>query len=112
MSLAFKKQQKLLKTDDFSSVFDFRRALTGKYLTISYKPNSMHHARIGVVVAKKSFPTAVERNFIKRRMREIFRLNCHHLQELDLVVRPRQQIRGVGYNALCADFLELVAKIR
>ncbi len=112
MTFAFKKQHKLLKTDEFSSVFDFRKAITGKYITISFKPNTKNHARIGIVVAKKLFPTAVERNLIKRQLREIFRINCNQLQHSDLVVRPRQQIRGVGYNALCDDFLKQVAKIR
>ncbi len=75
-------------------------------------PNQLTHARIGIVVAKKSFPTAVERNLIKRRLREIFRLHQAQMANLDVVIRPRQQVRGVSYQQLAKDFVQVLARIR
>lgn len=43
-------------------------------------------ARLGIVVAKKNVKLAVERNRIKRLVRETFRLQQQHLNGLDVVV--------------------------
>ncbi len=75
-------------------------------------PNQLTHARIGIVVAKKSFPKAVERNLIKRRLREIFRFHQAQMANLDVVIRPRQQVRGVSYQQLAKDFVQVLARIR
>jgi len=112
LNFAFQRHKRLLKTDDYSSVFNFKRSLTGQYLNISYKPNQCNHARLGVVVAKKLFPTSVERNRIKRLLREIFRLNSSQLKKVDLIVRPRLQVRSIKYTALQDDFLQIVERIK
>jgi ribonuclease P protein component len=47
-----------------------------------------HQARLGLAIAKKLLPRAVDRNRIKRIVRESFRL--HQLQEYDFVVLARR----------------------
>ena len=49
----FRGAHRLHKTDEFSSVFAFRRALRGRYYMLHYRPNGLDTARLGVVVAKK-----------------------------------------------------------
>lgn len=49
------------------------------------RPNTLPHARLGVVVAKRFAPRAVTRNTIKRVARELFRVS--QFSALDLIVR-------------------------
>ncbi len=70
----FPRQVRIIKTDDFSSVFSFRKRITGDFLVIHYQPNQLNTLRLGVVVAKKFTRLSVERNYMKRVLRELFRL--------------------------------------
>lgn len=45
-----------------------------------YEPESESEIRIGVSVPKKKFKKAVDRNLLKRRIREAFRINQTSLQ--------------------------------
>lgn len=55
-------------------------------------PNHLEHARIGVTISKKRAKTAVQRNRIKRRVRETFRLKQHKIPAFDVVVIAKQGI--------------------
>ncbi|HOV85159.1 MAG TPA: ribonuclease P protein component [Syntrophobacteraceae bacterium] len=63
---------------------DYRQAKrTGKrvrtaHFTINWRPNNLPHHRLGMVVQKR-FWGAVQRNRIKRRLREWFRLHKHEI---------------------------------
>jgi ribonuclease P protein component len=52
------------------------------------RPNELGHARLGMIVSKRLFSRAVDRNRIRRLIRETFRLSVQTLPALDLVVRP------------------------
>lgn len=52
--------------------------------------NDLGYARLGLVVAKKNAKRANKRNYMKRVLREWFRLHRHQLGGEDVVVRVRQ----------------------
>jgi ribonuclease P protein component len=84
----FPRSSRLLKTDEYSSVFNFRCGKTGRYLNIYAKPNIANlSARLGIVVGKKQLRTAVSRNLAKRVVRDTFRLHRNELPNLDYIVR-------------------------
>lgn len=78
---------RLKKTDEFSSVFAFRRSLRGGPFQLFYRPNGLTSARLGVVVGKRFVRHAVKRNRVKRVVREAFRLARPGLPAFDLVLR-------------------------
>lgn len=86
----FARDARLLKTDDFSSVFSLRASVSNDYFQVLGKPNQSQHARLGLVVGKKTDKRAVGRNYIKRTVRELFRQNTEYLLGLDVVVRSRK----------------------
>lgn len=61
--------------------------------TVLSRPNGMGHARLGLVVGKRHARRAVERNRIKRVIRESFRAALPRLPAHDIVVLPA---RGVA----------------
>ncbi|MBS3917109.1 MAG: ribonuclease P protein component [Sulfuritalea sp.] len=100
--LGFRGEHRLRKTDEFSSVFAFRKTLRGKNFDVLYRPGLSDSARLGVVVAKKFVRSAVNRNMVRRIVRESFRLSRAKLLPNDIVVRvssrmvapDRRQVRG------------------
>lgn len=49
--------------------------------------NGMQTARIGLIVGKRALRRAVDRNRVKRVIRETFRLNRQELPKADIVVQ-------------------------
>jgi ribonuclease P protein component len=83
---------RLLKTDDFSSVFSLRRSCGDAWFQVLTAPNGSPVARLGLVVGKKVERRAVGRNRIKRLVREMFRADAASLAGLDIVVRARRSV--------------------
>jgi ribonuclease P protein component len=81
----YDRSRRIVKTDEFSSVFRLRPAYRTDNFTLYVRPNNLPHARLGVVVAKRLAPRAVTRNMIKRLARELFRKA--ELQAVDCIVR-------------------------
>ena len=81
----FARVRRIVKTDEFSSVFRLRPAQKTAHFVLYTRPNSLPHARLGVVAAKRFAPRAVTRNAIKRATRELFRTT--ELPPLDCIVR-------------------------
>ena len=86
----FPANMRLHKTDEFSSVFNFRCSVSGTFLQVLAKPNNLANPRLGVIVSRKISKRAVDRNYIKRALREYFRLNQQECGNLDVVVRVRK----------------------
>jgi ribonuclease P protein component len=81
----FARIRRIIKTDEFSSVFRLRPAQKTPHFVLYTRPNTLPHARLGIVVAKRFAPRAVTRNTIKRVTRELFRTTP--LPALDCIVR-------------------------
>jgi ribonuclease P protein component len=85
VSEAYSRDRRIVKTDDFSSVFRLRPVQRSAHFVLYARGNTLGHARLGVVVAKRFAPRAVTRNTIKRLARETFRQSA--LPALDCIVR-------------------------
>ena len=81
----FARVRRIVKTDEFSSVFRLRPAHKTAHFVLYTRSNDLPHARLGVVVAKRFAPRAATRNTIKRVTRELFRVS--KLPALDCIVR-------------------------
>jgi ribonuclease P protein component len=90
VSYRYHKRQRLTKADEFSSVFSLRRTIHSSYFQVFIRPNGLHQARLGLVVGKSVARHAVRRNYMKRVIREYFRLHAKEVDGFDIVVRVKQ----------------------
>ena len=67
------------------------------------RPNSLGHARLGIVVAKRLAPRAVTRNLVKRLTREIFRKSG--LAAVDCIVRLNRPLAPKRQSAASSKAL-------
>lgn len=106
----FPKSRHLLKTDEISSVFSFKCRFSGEYLQLLVKPNPLHYPRLAMIVAKKTAPRAVDRNYMKRVVREVFRLEQATLGGMDCVVRANKRFGRTDFDGVQAELRQLFAK--
>ncbi|MBA1221016.1 ribonuclease P protein component [Pseudomonas fulva] len=94
VSQDFSREKRLLTPRHFKAVFDSPTGkVPGKNLLILARENGLDHPRLGLVIGKKSVKLAVQRNRLKRLMRDSFRLNQQALAGLDIVIVAR---KGLG----------------
>ena len=82
----FPKAARLLKTDEFSSVFRLRPWRRTAHFVVYARPTG-NDARLGLVIGKKYAPRAVTRNLVRRLAREVFRLRRAEYGGWDVLLR-------------------------
>jgi ribonuclease P protein component len=106
----FPLECRVRKTDEYSSVFAFRRSIRGRYFVLHYRPGN-GLARLGLVVARKLARHAVTRNRLKRLAREHFRHIRAGLPAHDMALRLAQKTDGATREQLREDIASLFARL-
>lgn len=77
MKLTFGKNEKLKSRKAFDELFSDGKTFVSHPIRFVYKikPKVDYDIRVGVSVGKKKFKHAVDRNLLKRRAKEAYRLN-------------------------------------
>ncbi len=108
VSRDFGREKRLLTPRQFKAVFDSPSGkLPGRNVLLLVRENDLPHPRIGLVIGKKSVKLSVERNRIKRQLRETFR---HHQMDLagwDIVVIARKGLADLDNPELAKQFAKL-----
>ncbi len=80
-------------------------------LVLYSRRNHLKQNRVGITTGKK-LGHAVVRNRIRRRLREVYRLNEPRFQPgYDIVVVARHHAADVGFSTLQADYLHAAEKL-
>ena len=86
VSYEFNRESRLLTPGQFQNVFAKPLRFGSSHITVLITPNPNNKNRLGLAIAKKRVKLAVQRNRIKRQIRESFRLNQHNLPCIDMVI--------------------------
>jgi len=86
----FPRSARLLTPADYSRVFEQATKSTDDCFTVLCRASEKGQSRLGLAIAKKSVKRAVDRNLIKRIIRESFRHHQTELKGLDFVVMARR----------------------
>ena len=97
---------RLLRRVEYDAVYKVGRRRSSREFTIFVRPNGLDFSRFGWSI-KKALGGAVQRNRIRRRIREIVRL---HRQEIapgwDIVIHPRSSAITAEFSTLSTDLLK------
>ncbi len=88
MNYSFTKQLRLQKSVQFKFVSTRGKRLKGRFFVVIYKITNENN-RLGVTASKKCSKKAVERNRLKRIIRESFRHSQAQFSAYDIVVIAR-----------------------
>lgn len=105
----FPKLFRLTRRSEFDAVFDAQTSAKDAVLAVHARPNGLGRPRLGIIVGKR-VRRAVDRNRIKRLIREAFRLRREELPgDRDFVVIPRR-IARLTLPEVSASLVALAAK--
>jgi len=100
----FLRRDRLRKHADFDRVYRNGRRLFSAHMTVFFLGSDQGPARVGFTITR-ALGKAVERNRLRRRLREAARLNLGKVgNAVDVVIHPKK-------SALAADFAELREEI-
>lgn len=106
---AFPKTARLLSAKDYKPVFDHpRHKASNKQFLFLATASRTRRPRIGLVIAKKHISTAVQRNRLKRALREAFRLRQANLPLIDIVVLARKDADKLSTSELRSMINKLI----
>jgi ribonuclease P protein component len=108
VSRGFGREKRLLTPRQFKAVFDSPNGkVPGKNVLLLARDNELDHPRLGLVIGKKSVKLSVERNRLKRQIRESFRLSQDSLVGWDIVVVARKGLADLDNAELAQQFGKL-----
>ena len=106
---------KLRKSSEFRSVYEGGKRLDGRFMTAFVRRNDSGHHRLGITASKRVARLAVDRNRMKRVLREMFRLSETTLQALELhydwVLNAKRSLLKVKLADSLEDFQKIAATI-
>jgi ribonuclease P protein component len=107
--LSFPPARRLRKPGEFKRVYATGRRMGNEFFTVNLQPNELAAARLGMSVAVRAMGNAVQRNRVRRMIRESFRLHQAIVPALDIIIGVRAGARSVD-PALLRSSLELLWK--
>ena len=108
----FPRDARLRRPADFAALRTSSGRASGRCFRLRYRDNALGYARLGLAISKRVSKRAVERNRIKRLLRESFRRVRQQLPSVDLVVMAREEAAGVAGVELLAEIDLLWKKLQ
>jgi ribonuclease P protein component len=105
----------LRKPAEFRTVYDAGKRFDGRLMTAFVRQNDSGRHRLGITASKRVARLAVDRNRMKRLLREMFRLSEGTLQglepPLDWVLNAKRSLLKVKLADALADFQKIVVAV-
>jgi ribonuclease P protein component len=93
----------------FEAVFRTGRRVEGLYLSLVVAPSAVPGGRTGYVLGRKISVRAVDRNRLRRKLREVVRGLRPALPDLDVIVRVKRAKNRAEQDAATAEAQRLLA---
>lgn len=107
------KEKRLTNTRDFKRVYQKGSFFSVGLFSVNYLPNKSSFTRIGIVINKKVEPKAVNRNRLKRQLREVARKYYSKLPAgVDVIITIKKAAVGTKFEEIEKSFVEAVGKLK
>lgn len=105
------KERRLRHERDFARLSVKGRPFYGPFCVLRVWKSGSVPSKIGFVASGKLFKTAVERNLVRRRVREIVRTHIESVPEgFDMTFVAKPEIRTASFSELKSCILHLIEK--
>ena len=102
------KVNSLRKNEDFKKVYSTGKNYWNRNLILYILKNDEDYNRVGYSITKK-IGNSVVRNKVRRRMKEIYRLNVDKLETgYDLIIIPKKNVVDISYKELESAMLHIL----
>ena len=102
---------RLTRAAELTACFESGRRRHTSHLDLAWRQNRAGHPRVGIIVPRYQH-TAVARNQLRRRLREIVRREgLGRLPQIDLVVRARRSAYAAAFAVLRAELTDALARV-
>ena len=110
-SHSFPKYLRLLRRIEFRRVYEEGRRRRAPLCTVFYRANGLSYSRLGITTPR-ALGKSVVRNRVKRRLREVFRVNRGALPGgWDIVLNPGQRVAAIPFPRLEEEILRLLPHV-
>lgn len=106
------RMHRLKSESDFARLAKSRKTGYAKSIGVKVRENKLPYSRFGIVVGLKISKKAVERNLLKRRVKDILKKHLEKIEEgYDIMVLIQKSALNAGFDALEADCLKAIEKV-
>ncbi len=107
------KSVSLRKSQEFRAVYENGKRLDGRFVTVFVRSNQLACHRLGITASRKVSLRAVDRNRLKRLIRETFRLSeiavSSTEMRYDWVINAKRSLLKVKLADSLKDFQKLIS---
>lgn len=106
----FSRRFRISRQEGFSGLLQ-EKPLLNRWFAVHSRPNNSGCARLGLSVGKRHIPGAAQRNRLKRKIRESFRLQDRSGLQQDVIVRLRRPIEKAELSLVFSVLAEMLKRV-
>lgn len=104
-----KKKNRIISSVIFKEIFTKGKTRENECFKIIFKKNDLGYPRYGIVVSAKNSKSAVQRNVLKRRIRNILKNSLLVFSKgFDIVIITKKDCLSMNFSKLKESFDELL----
>lgn len=106
----FSRRFRISRQEGFSGLLQ-EKPILNRWFAVHSRPNDSGCARLGLSVGKRHIPGAAQRNRLKRKIRESFRLQTRGGIQQDVIVRLRRPVEEAEQTRVFSALAEMLKDV-
>lgn len=105
--------ERIKKSTDFEKIFQTGKTITGRFVFLKTKKTKNKNCRLCFVVGSRVSKKAIERNKVKRRIREIITgIYPSLIPSYDIVIITKKEILGKKYAEIKNEIIKTLKEAK